>query len=147
MNSESLRNNITTLIKKILRNSFQTLFIGDNFYIQPKDCSTINNLISNKILSDSIILSNKLIVKPETKTITELSQSLSDIIEKPNEGMENDFDEQVIAHLKKVRLVPREQPPKEFFTPYSDPKLCITMLFLYLFLILVIKTSGDLYMH
>ena len=113
VNSDKLRETILTLVRKIVQGKLETLSIKDIFYIQPKDSSAIDYLISKKILSNSIIRNNKVTIKPEEKSIEELTKSS----DKEIENQMDDFDKQIIAHLKKVQVIPRTNPPNEFFYP------------------------------
>ena len=52
-----------------------------------------------------------------------------------------DFDNQIVDCLDGIQMEQRQEPPKEFFTTYSDLKVCFPMFLLYLFIILVVKAS------
>ena len=139
--TEKARNSICDLIKRKLKIAFEKYIEGESFYIQPENTLVIDSFFSQNIISDKFFITNNIEATPEVKTISELSQT--EIIE--DDKYISNFDQQLINYLQTVKVVKRNKPPKEFFTPYSNTKICIPIFLLYLFLILVVRTGGDLY--
>ena len=113
----------------------------DNFYLEPEDSSAVDTFFAKDILSEKLFSSNNIQATAEVKSISELFHHT------PHEDNKDlsDFDIQLINYLKTIRAEGREEAPKEFFTPYSNPNLLIPIFLLYLFLILVVRTGHDLY--
>lgn len=139
--TEKMRNSICDLIKKKLRIKFEKYVEGESLYLQPENTSAIDTFFSRNVLSDKFFISNNVKATAEVKTISELLQT--EIIE--DDKHISNFDQQLINYLETVKVVKRDKAPKEFFTPYSSSRLCVSMFLLYLFLILVVRTGGDLY--
>lgn len=147
MKTEKLRNSICDLLRRKLGVKLERHAEGEDFYLQPEDSAAVDTFFDKDVSAEKLFRANSVTVVRELRTVAQLVQA-DDKLEKTSREDEkeaSEFDKQLLDCLQTVRMVAREEPPREFFTPYSNPKLCIPIFLLYLFLILVVRTGGDLY--
>ena len=137
--TDAIRDSIYELIGKKYPGTWHKCNIKDDFYLQPENSSYIESIFSSQIALESIFRTNNISLKPEPRTVKELLPHRKEYLEDKKTIAE--FDRQILDYLDKIPLEEREEPPKEFFTTYSNFKICFPVFLLYLFVILVGKTA------